>query len=708
MSAPESRIIITADVTKVSEGFARVEADATRLTGALGKIGRDGFKGLEQSARQGLGGIQAQLSGLTSVVSRVTGALAALGGGAAVLNGLRNVVNELDALNDAADATGSSIENLSALEDIGRRVGTSFDTVSSILVRFNAQLEAAGDPGSNAAQALAAIGLSAEELRSQDPAEALQQVARALTGYADDANKARLVQVLFGKSVREAAPFLKDLADAGQLNATVTAQQAQEAERFNKALSALAADANGLARTLTSALLPAINNTVTELRDGIDVFGSFGSALVGIGLGTSPFENYSEGIRRVNDEIGELNAELADVERRASNPNVLGRLFGVEGLNALAEELKGRIQQQEKIADFLRLRQSRSVNQADYSNEGRAAGSGQPRQINFRPQTGGRPARQAGAPASRGLSGQELDGFLAGNLTRQLEVIDRELAEADRAQAQLEEQAARFGEQLVDQTAQINVSLITNDRQRGEAQIELDRRVMQERLTMLKLQGVNTDAAQQALNANIVARQAALNEALKPQWQVMLDQWNNTTEQMAKSYDDLMTGVVVRTEDALADFLATGKFNIDALADYVTSAIARMVAQQAIAGIGNIANLMINGFSITPSAKGNAFGSDGLITAFANGGVVSRPTFFGYAGGRMGLMGEAGPEAVMPLTRGPDGKLGVQSNGGQGVNVTINAQSGVTRAELAAMLPMIKEQLKAELVGSMRRPGFAG
>lgn len=293
--------------------------------------------------------------------------------------------------------------------------------------------------------------------------------------------------------------------------------------------------------------------------------------------------------------------------------------------------------------------------------------------------------------------------MLAANLTRQIEANERQLAEGERVQAELEEQSQRFAEQLLDQAAQINVSLITNDRQRGEAQIELDREVLQQRLAALKLTGVNTDAAQQALNANIVARQQALNAALKPQWQQMLDDWNNTTESMAKSYDNLMTGVTVRTEDALADFLRTGKFNIDALADYVTDAIARMVAQQAIAGVGNFISLMTTGF-----AKGGVFDT-GNVTAFADGGVVSRPTFFGYAGGRLGLMGEAGPEAVMPLTRGPDGKLGVQTHGaGQDpLVVNINAQSGVTRAELAAMLPTIREQIKAELIGSLRRPGSA-
>ncbi|MFK7877437.1 MAG: phage tail tape measure protein [Paracoccaceae bacterium] len=63
-------------------------------------------------------------------------------------------------------------------------------------------------------------------------------------------------------------------------------------------------------------------------------------------------------------------------------------------------------------------------------------------------------------------------------------------------------------------------------------------------------------------------------------------------------------------------------------------------------------------------ANGGAF-SSGQVMPFANGGVVGGPTTFPMRGG-MGLMGEAGPEAIMPLTRGADGKLGVRAAGGGG------------------------------------------
>lgn len=70
---------------------------------------------------------------------------------------------------------------------------------------------------------------------------------------------------------------------------------------------------------------------------------------------------------------------------------------------------------------------------------------------------------------------------------------------------------------------------------------------------------------------------------------------------------------------------------------------------------------------------GNAFGGNPQITPFAEGGVVASPAYFAN-GGSTGLMGERGAEAIMPLARGPDGRLGVVSQGGQGrpVSVTVN------------------------------------
>lgn len=77
--------------------------------------------------------------------------------------------------------------------------------------------------------------------------------------------------------------------------------------------------------------------------------------------------------------------------------------------------------------------------------------------------------------------------------------------------------------------------------------------------------------------------------------------------------------------------------------------------------------------NVVPFAKGGAFGA-GNVIPFAKGDIFDKPVTFPMRDGRTGLMGEAGPEAIMPLTRGPDGKLGVRASGsgGSGASITIN------------------------------------
>lgn len=85
---------------------------------------------------------------------------------------------------------------------------------------------------------------------------------------------------------------------------------------------------------------------------------------------------------------------------------------------------------------------------------------------------------------------------------------------------------------------------------------------------------------------------------------------------------------------------------------------------------GGLSNLL-SGLTGSASANGLSLtAASGAVKPFASGGVIGTPTYFPLMQGGVGLAGEAGPEAIMPLARGPDGKLGVAGRGG-GNNVTI-------------------------------------
>lgn len=225
----------------------------------------------------------------------------------------KSTIDGMDALNDLSDATGASIENISALEDVAARTGTTFDTVQTSLVKFNAVLSDA-KPGSAAAQSLEALGLSVKNLQALDPAEALRQTAVALGAFADDGNKARVVQELFGKSVKEVAPFLKDLAEQTQLLGTVTTEQAKAAEAFNKELFNLQKNAQDAARSVLGPLVQAINESIARFREGAAAGQSFYDVILNqqlklLGLKNSSTD-YADQLATVNARLQESNPSL--------------------------------------------------------------------------------------------------------------------------------------------------------------------------------------------------------------------------------------------------------------------------------------------------------------------------------------------------------------------------------------------------------------
>jgi len=213
--------------------------------------------------------VRSKMSGVSDAAANMGGVLKSMAAAfsvTAVTAWVRSVNNGVDALNDLRDATGASISNLSALEDIARRTGGTLDTVSTTLVKFNQILNAA-KAGSGPELALKAIGLSVAELKALDPAEALRQTAVALSGFADDGGKARIIMELFGKTVKEVAPFLNDLAEKTKLVGTVTAEEALEAEKLNKEFFNMGKNVTDLSRQMVGPLVSAFNKLIEKQRE---------------------------------------------------------------------------------------------------------------------------------------------------------------------------------------------------------------------------------------------------------------------------------------------------------------------------------------------------------------------------------------------------------------------------------------------------------
>lgn len=118
-------------------------------------------------------------------------------------------------------------------------------------------------------------------------------------------------------------------------------------------------------------------------------------------------------------------------------------------------------------------------------------------------------------------------------------------------------------------------------------------------------------------------------------------------------------------EDALVNFVKTGKLDFKSLADSILSDLIRIQIQESITKPLASAMGSFNWGSLFGFAKG---GTPAGISAWRNQ-IVDRPTFFANGGN---VMGEAGPEAIMPLSRGPGGRLGVDASGLGAGNLTVN------------------------------------
>ena len=220
---------------------------------------------------------------------------------------------------------------------------------------------------------------------------------------------------------------------------------------------------------------------------------------------------------------------------------------------------------------------------------------------------------------------------------------------------------------------------------------------------------------------------------------------------VAGATDDMLTTGFNTARDAVAEFAMTGKANFKSFTVSVLSDMARIASQQAASsllsgvvgwGVSAVGSYfgggatsagstqagyspdVINSWAAT-QAKGGAWGAG--VQMFAKGGaftnsIVSTPTAFGMAGGKLGLAGEAGPEAIMPLARGADGSLGVQMVGGAGGGSTViqvNAPVALTvedrsaegmELDSSALQQNLQQQMQAtaeRAIAASWRPGGA-
>jgi len=168
-----------------------------------------------------------------------------------------------------------------------------------------------------------------------------------------------------------------------------------------------------------------------------------------------------------------------------------------------------------------------------------------------------------------------------------------------------------------------------------------------------------------------------------------------TFQEELENFDNALEQVVVngfvKLEDAILNFVQTGKLAVKDLVRSILADFAKLMIRETITqplwnifrgaltnslsgGLGGGTTTLdeIPGATVnTIAAKGKAFAQNGIVP-YRKGGVVNRATMFKYGGSQLGIMGESGPEAILPLQRGRGGRLGVAMQGGGGGATTVN------------------------------------
>jgi len=204
------------------------------------------------------------------------------------------------------------------------------------------------------------------------------------------------------------------------------------------------------------------------------------------------------------------------------------------------------------------------------------------------------------------------------------------------------------------------------------------------------------DAKIEAISKELAAEQYKINKLKEAE-----QQQKDAADSIANSFGSALTSIVDGTKSVK-----------DAFKSMAAEIIKELYRIYVVKQITNMISAAINPYmpTFTPSENGNVF-SNGNLVPYADGGVVGSPTTFPMAGGRTGLMGEAGPEAIMPLKRGKNGKLGVQAEGGAGdviihqnFNFQANGDESVKKI-IAQQAPAIANMTKRQILDDRRRGG---
>lgn len=597
----------------------------------------------EDKTREAFTSVQRNLGQLQDKASQLGGLFARLGVGlslAGIAASFKSVTDNADEMGKLAQKTGVAVEELSKLDYAAKLSDVSREQLATGLQKLSRNMiEAAAGTG-EAAKAFAELKIDPNQFTSAD--QAFKAIAEKFAELPDGAKKTALSMQLLGKSGAELIPLLnggaaglKSLGDeAKRLGLIISEDMKKAAEEFNDNMTRFGLVLEGVKNDAVKPLLPIMGElgrsmaaASLEARDSEGGYAPLKTILEALIITGANVKFVFEGIGR---SIGGLAAKTAALAS--------GDLAAVRAIN------REMVADNEAAKKSLEAFENRIFNPTTFTtvdqmladqNKGLLGGAGGSSGSSARSKAGGKKKTQGPIDVFDNGAYITKNKEVADFIRSQQEIVndlDRNIfKEKSDAAKQAEEAAARLKEKYID--------LIYPIQKYREQLDEVD-----------KLQQSGAISADQANEARF-----KINDAIDAQ--------AGFNEQV-KETNDIGKELGLTFSSAFEDAIVSGKKFSDVLKSLAQDVLKIFVRKSITEPLASGASKLFSSFdwsSLIPSANGNVFSSPGL-SAYS-GQIVSKPTVFPFANG-IGLMGEAGPEAIMPLKRGADGKLGVQASGG--------------------------------------------
>jgi hypothetical protein len=723
-----------------------------------------GLQGRAKNAALGFKSLKGAVAGFGAVIagSAIVGGLGAM---------IKKSVDLGDALGKLSTRTGVAQDALIGMRNAAALSDVSNESLAKSLAKLNVNLVEAVEGNATLQSAFKRLGVDIKGADGQviSTEQAMKRLADRFADMPDGVQKTAAAVAVFGRSGADLIPLLNGGAEAmDKFTYKVSNDFSARSELFNDTITILGFKTQGFGLELTDALLPALQSILEVFGDLFSTdqdwtalfevikfglrsvatviyamiklvdqlikavvysFDAIGKALQGDfqGAGRALSQGFGAGLEQAKRDFQQIGKLFTDAAPGTGSGRRTGRGLGFDtsvldraaaaASKAAASDAKRRQTLTQKAID-LQKQLRRSVE--DTRDAFDVLGASPTQQLALARDTALLESKRNLDDLTKSVVDLSNEVTQAGGKFDFKPFVDL-LNQLGRADAELAEDAFQQGlKDLLPSLEEYDAKIAEVTRGKTEL-TELEKLNAQVNLLQLDILAQTNPALAEHVDLLRVdllrQRAAALDEATKKQ-EENNNSFGKSFQDGIKSMGDLASNLGASfasafegMADQLTEFVTTGKMKFRDFAASVLKDISKMIIRYAIfnavKGILNAFNPAAAAAPLVQAANGRVFAQNG-IQPFARGGIVDRPTLFPFAKGT-GLMGEAGPEAIIPLKRGRDGKLGVAGGGGGTTNVVVNVDASGSsvqgdQSQAKALGNAISAAVQSELV-RQKRPG---